>query len=264
MSLVSAARASVQETRALAIQASGRLPSPRVVLALAVIETRKILLHPLFLGAMGVCALFITRAVGSNGNITWLVAGTGVGVVAGGFLSVNVATQRARRDRVLELFGSLPAPGESRTGAVLLAALFGPVMLGLLVAGIGGAVLEADPNLAPHVDLFLLAQIPLVVAAFAALAVALGRWIPSPVTAPVVLVAQVMTGIVWVVPWIAPTSSGIRVGRHLTYLIAFIVLASAAALVRDRRTPLRLIVTGLALALMVGAAATQLPPGGLQ
>ena len=262
--MLTAARASVRETRALATQASGRLPSPRVVLALAGIETRKILLHPLFLATMGVCALFFTRAVGSNGNIAWLAGGIAVGLVAGAFLSVNVATQRARRDRVLELFGSLPAPAESRTVAVLLAALFGPMVLASLAAGIGGAILEADTRIAPYVDLSLLVQIPLTVAALSALAVALGRWIPSPVTAPVVLVAQVMTGIVWVVPWIAPTSSGIRVGWHLTYLVSFIVFASAAALVRDRRTPLRLIVAGLTLALAVAAAMTHIPPGGLR
>ena len=263
MSLVSAARASVRETRGLSTPASRRLPSPRVVLALAGIETRKILIHPVFLGTMGVCALFATRAIGSNSNFGWLVGGLAFGLVAGGFLSVNLATQRARRDRVLELFGSLPAPGESRTFAVLLAAVFGPVMLASLVAGIGGAILETNAKIAPYIDLALLVQIPLTVAALNALGVALGRWIPSPVTAPVVLVAQVMTGIVWVVPWVAPTSTGIRVGRHLTYLVSFIVLASAAALIRDRRTPLRIIVAGLALALMVGAAATQLPPGGL-
>lgn len=264
MSLVSAARASVQETRALATQASGRLPSPRVVLALAGIETRKILLHPVFLGTMGVLGLFMTRAIGSNGGIGWLVGGLSVGLVAGGFLSVNLATQRARRDRVLELFGSLPAPGESRTLAVLLGAFFGPVVLATFVAGIGGAILETNAKIAPYVDLSLIVQIPLTVAALNALGVALGRWIPSPVTAPVVLVAQVMTGLVWVIPWVEPTSSGIRVGRHLTYLVAIIIFASAAALVRDRRTPLRLIVVALSLALMVGAAATQLPPGGLK
>jgi hypothetical protein len=262
--MVTSVRASVREARALATQASDRLPSPRVVLALAGIETRKILVHPVFLGTMGVCALFITRAVGSNGNIGWLVGGIAVGLVAGGFISASLATQRARRDRVLELFGSLPAPAETRTAAVLLGGLFGPVVLASLLGVIGGAALEADAKIAPYVDLSLLVQIPLTVAAMCALAVALGRWIPSPVTAPVVLVAQVMTGLVWVIPWVAPTSSGIRMGRHVTYLVSFIVVASAAALVRDRRTLLRLIVAGLALALMVGAAATQLPPGGLR
>jgi hypothetical protein len=261
--MVTTVRDRVRETREIAAQPSRRLPSPRVVLALAGIETKKILVHPAFLGTMGVCALFVTRAIGSNGNLGWLVGGLAVGLVAGGFISVNLATQRARRDRVLELFGSLQAPAESRTFAVLLGAVFGPVALASLVAGIGGAILESKANIAPYIDLALIVQIPLTVAALNALGVALGRWIPSPVTAPVVLVAQVMTGLVWVVPWVAPTTTGIRVGLHLTYLISFIVFASAAALVRDRRTPLRLVVVALSFASMVGAATNQLPPGGL-
>lgn len=261
--MVATARDRVRETRSLAIQPSRRLPSPRVVLALARIETRKILVHPAFLGTMAVMGLFATRAIGSNGNLGWLVGGLSVGLVAGGFISVNLATQRARRDRVLELFGSLPAPAESRTFAVLLGAMLGPVALATLVAVIGGAILETNATIAPYVDLALVVQIPLTVAALNALGVALGRWIPSPVTAPVVLVAQVMTGLVWVVPWVAPTTTGIRMGPHLTYLLSFIVLASTAALLRDRRTPLRLIVVGVAFGLMVFGAANQLPPGGL-
>jgi hypothetical protein len=261
--IVATARERMRETRSLATQASVRLPSPRVVLALAGIETRKILIHPTFLGTMAVIGLFATRAVGSNANLGWLVGGLLVGLVAGGFISVNLATQRARRDRVLELFGSLPAPAEARTVSVLLAAVFGPVALAAIVGAIGSALLEGKANIAPYVDIWLIVQIPLTVAALSALAVALGRWIPSPVTAPVVLVAQVMTGLVWVVPWVAPTTTGIHLGPHFTYLISFIVLMSALALVRDRQTPLRLIVSGVAFGLMVYGAANQLPPGGL-
>jgi hypothetical protein len=261
--IVATARERMRETRSLATQASVRLPSPRVVLALAGIETRKILIHPAFLGTMGVLGLFATRAVGSNANLGWLVGGLLVGLVAGGFISVNLATQRARRDRVLELFGSLPAPAEARTVSVLLAAVFGPVALAAIVGAIGSALLEGKANIAPYVDIWLIGQIPLTVAALSALAAALGRWIPSPVTAPVVLVAQVMTGLVWVVPWVAPTTTGIHLGPHFTYLISFIVLMSALALVRDRQTPLRLIVSGVAFGLMVYGAANQLPPGGL-
>jgi hypothetical protein len=146
---------------------------------------------------------------------------------------------------------------------VLLAAVFGPVALAAIVGAIGSALLERKANIAPYVDMWLIVQIPLTVAALSALGVALGRWIPSPVTAPVVLVAQVMTGLVWVVPWVAPTTTGIHLGPHFTYLVSFIVLMSALALVRDRQTPLRLIVSGVAFGLMVYGAANQLPPGGL-
>jgi hypothetical protein len=146
---------------------------------------------------------------------------------------------------------------------VLLAAAFGPVALSALVAGIGGAILETNATIAPYVDLALIVQISLTVAALNALGVALGRWIPSPVTAPVVLVAMVVTGLVWVVPWVAPTTTGIHMAPHFIYLVSFIVLASALAFVRDRRTPLRLIVTGVAFGLTVYGAANQLPPGGL-
>ena len=243
---------------------SERLPAARVVLALARGETKRILLHPVFLGAVAVCTLFVTRATGRSHSIGFLAGGVAIGVVAGGFLSTNVATLRARRDRVLELFGSLPSPPESRTSALLLGALFGPVMLSVMLTAAGRVLLASNTSLGPYLDLALAAQVPLTMAALGSLAVALGRWIPSLVAAPVVLIAHVMTGIIWVLPWIVPTSTGIRVGWHLAYLVSLVVLWSAVALVRDRRTLTRLVVAGLAVAFAVVAASIQVPPGGLR
>ena len=53
------------------------------------------------------------------------------------------------------------------------------------------------------------------------------------------MVAHVFSGVMWIVPWIAITSSGISVPWHLAYLVAVIVGFAALALTRDRRTVLR-------------------------
>jgi hypothetical protein len=250
----------MREARAVAALGAEHRSSGWVVFALARAEAKATLRHPLFLGAGGLCALLAARATGRGDAVLLLLFGVAIGAGIGGFLSGNEAARRARRDRMGELFATLPSPREARTIAVLLGTFAGPMVLSVVVAEIGVAIAETRSPNDPGVGLGLGLQIPLVCAAFCAFAVALGRWIPSGLTAPVVLVAQVTTGLIWGLPWIVtPGPDGWGVGWHVAYLASFIVFASTAGLFRDRRTLVRAAVTAAGLGGVVISAILQAP-----
>lgn len=265
-------RAMAREARAVSIPSSHVGISPRTVVALAGIEVRRILLHPAFLGAMGLVGLFVFVAVGGGrGGGTegptfhpeLLAIGLGIGIAFGGLLSTNLAAQRARRDHVLELYGSLPSPPEARTTGVLVGALLGPVLISVVAAVVGALVLRSDENIGPYVDLAIVVQFPLMVAALCAIGSGTARWLPGLITAPVVLVAHVMTPIIWAAPWILPTESRARMGWHFAYVVSVIVLWSALSFLRDRRTVVRGLIVGAALTVAWLGVFLQYPPGGL-
>jgi hypothetical protein len=266
--MLAGARSATLERRLVAIPATVGLPRPAAVLALARIETRKLLFHPTFLAAFSLVVLLARGVVGggqsSGFSVVIAVVGLSVGLLAGTMLAANACALRARRDRMGELFGSLAAPAETRTAAILIAVLAGPVLLSIiLLVAVAYPVLHGHADLRPYLTIALLAQFPLTVAAFGAIGVALARWIPHPTTAAVALVAQVMTG-VWVIPWIAGGPSGVRMGWHYSYLVVAIVFWTTSALARDRRARAIVAVTGVSLVLMVTSALFQVPPGGLR
>jgi hypothetical protein len=209
--------------------------------------------------------LLIRLVAGGGGSKTpaLFVGGLAIGLLAGTLLAANACALRARRDRVGELFGSLVAPPETRTAAILLAVLAGPVCVAILTAIVAYPVLHADADLRPYFGVAVLAQFPLTAAALGAFGVTLARWIPHPATAAVTLVALMMGGIIWIIPWIAPQQSGIRMGWHYAYLFSGIAFWALLALVRDRRRPTMVAATGFALSLTVASALFQVPPGGL-
>jgi hypothetical protein len=267
-------RALAREARAVAIPSSHVGISPRTVIALAGIEMRRILLHPAFIAAMGLFGLLVFVAVGGGGSSAEggdgpnvrpaLVAiGLGIGIAVGGLLSSNLAAQRARRDRVLELYGSLPSPPEARTAGVLAGALLGPVLLSAVVSVIGAVLLRSDENIGPYVDLALGVQFPLMVAAMCAIGVGIARWLPGVVTAPLVLVAHVMTGMMWAAPWITVAETDMRMEWHFAYLVSVVAFWCALAFLRDRRTVIRGVVVAVTLAVAGASVYLQYPPGGL-
>lgn len=259
-------RAMAREARAVAIPSSHVGISPRTVVALARIEARRILLHPAFLGSMGLFTLFVFAVVGGGGSAMqpgMLALGLGVGIAAGGLLSTNLAAQRARRDHVLELYGSLPAPPEARTAGVLAGALLGPVLISAVASVAGAVLLRSDENIGKYVDLALGVQFPLMVAALCAIGSGTARWIPGPITAPIVLVAHIMTPIVWAAPWILPTESHARMEWHFAYVVSLIVFWCALSFLRDRRTVVRGLIAGVSLAVAFLGVFLQYPPGGL-
>ncbi len=259
-------RAMAREARAVAIPSSHVGISPRTVVALARIEARRILLHPAFLGSMGLFTLFVFAVVGGGGSAMqpgMLALGLGVGIAAGGLLSTNLAAQRARRDHVLEQYGSLPSPPEARTAGVLAGALLGPVLISAVASVAGAVLLRSDENIGKYVDLALGVQFPLMVAALCAIGSGTARWIPGPITAPIVLVAHIMTPIVWAAPWILPTESHARMEWHFAYVVSLIVFWCALSFLRDRRTVVRGLIAGVSLAVAFLGVFLQYPPGGL-
>ncbi|MEX0754878.1 MAG: hypothetical protein WD739_10740 [Actinomycetota bacterium] len=258
-------RSAIDDARASAIPSSDAFPAWRVVVALGRIEARRMLLHPVLLLTFAFSTLMLRALIGAGpdtGIAAWLVAAVALGLLIGVVLTANVAALRPRRDRVDELYGSLPAPTEARTAGVLGGMLLGPGVLAVLVGGLAYATLGSVANLEEYIDTFMAAQFVLSVVALGTVGVALARWVPSLLGGPLVIAAHVFTGVIWIVPWIVPTTTGIDVGWHLVYLLAVPIFWSALAFARDRRTAIRFAVAGSMFALAVLAAVLQTPADG--
>jgi hypothetical protein len=266
ISALSATRIAAREAREVAIPRSVARPRASVVLALARIETEKLLTNPAFLVGFGLLtALFmlVTGGGGGDNRAEVAVLGAAIGLMAGALLGANASALRAHRARVAELFGSLPSAPEARTTAIVLAVVMGPMLLACLVSAIAYPVLAGDPDRRRYIDVALLGQVPLTVVALGSFGIALARWIRHPIAAPVALVAQVMTPLIWVLPWFGVAESGMRMGWHYTYLLSAIVLWVSLALAGDRRQLRAFGVPAIALAVVIVSASFQIPPGGL-
>ena len=259
-------RTALTDSRASAIPHTTVRPSAASVWALGRIETKRMLLHPAFLVGLAFPALLMRGLIGGRGNptLSMVILGLLFGLLIGTVLTANITALRPRRDHVQELFGALPAPPETRTAGVFVGLLFGPVAISILLTALGWMLFRTDPKIGPHLDLFLVVQIPLTIAALGAIGIALGRWIPSLLGGPVIIAAHIFTGVGWAVPWIQNTGSGIHRGWHMVYLVAAVTSWVAIAFARDRRTAWRFAIAGGAFALGVYAAFHQIPLGGLQ
>ena len=262
-------RTTIDEARSSVVPAGTRWPRLDVIWAIGRIEARQMLRHPAFLLSVVFALLLFRGAIGASSetglvlNLAWVLGGLAIGTLIGSVLTANVAALRARRDRLLELYGSLPAPAEARTAGALLGLVIGVGGFSVVVGALAWFAFERlDDDLAAGADPFLYGQFLLAIVALGALGVAVARWIPSVLGGPLVVVAHVFTGVIWVVPWIATTDSGVSVAWHLTYLVAVIVGFAALAFTRDRRTVARIAVVVAAFGLAIVAAVQQTPPGG--
>lgn len=262
---VAAARAAARESRAAAIPLGVSKLRPRVVWALARTETRKLLLHPAFLAVVAL-AIFqpltsgMIFADGAGGpNSGRVLIGVGLGLFVGTLLATNLAALRTRRDGMAELFGSTASSRENMTVAHLTSVLMGPCAIAVLIS-LGAFFLRLDGKILISIDPTLPAQFVLVVFAFGSLGVALARWIPSVLAAPVVIVAQMFTPLVWLVPWIVVNEWDFHMGWHFAWLLATITFFASSAFVRDRATAIRIAVAAGSLALAIASGVLQLPP----
>jgi hypothetical protein len=261
-------RTAVGDARASTIPRASARPSAASVWALGRIEAKRMLLHPSFPIATAFGLLLLRGAIGSGGGgmtlsekLAWAVGGLMVGVLFGTVLSANVAALRPRRDRTRELFGATPASPETRTAGVFTGLLLGPVAVSVVLTALAWWAFQTDEDVAPDLDLFLAVQIPLAAAALGAVAIAVGRWVPSLLGGPLVLAAHIFTPILWLVPWVLP-SSDVERPWHILYIVAAITTWVALALARDRRTVPRFAVAAGAFAIGIVAAVQQVPPGG--
>lgn len=226
------------------------------------------LLHPVFWLTVALSLLLFRGAIGAAEEsglvvtLALLTGGLALGLLIASVLTANVAALRPRRDHLNELYGSFPAPAEARTGGVLTGLLIGPALVAVAVSIVSWFAFTQVPSLADDVDPFLAVQVPLAVIGLGALGVAVGRWIPSLLGGVLVILIHMFTGVIWIVPWIVPTSSDVGVEWHLAYLIAVPVMWSAIAFARDRRTVPRFAIGAAMFAIAIVAAIEQAPPGG--
>ncbi|MCA1691894.1 MAG: hypothetical protein LC733_06745 [Actinobacteria bacterium] len=197
-------------------------------------------------------------------------------MAAGALLAANLATLRSRRHRTDELFNSLPAAPEARTGAHLLSALWPAAVACAFFAIMIGAAASMDSFGRPDGAELLVG--PLLVAGAAVLGVMVARWVPTPAAALVTLVAiaaiQVPvsgTSIVdrgwrrlgfWTYPGdLVPELLPPRLARwHVVYLVGLVAMAAVGALlVHGLRRPV--VVAGtVAIAVVATAAWFQTRP----
>lgn len=256
-------RSLIADARSSAVPTTGTLPGRSVVIALGAIEARKMLRHPSFLLSVAFALLLFRGAIGASSetglslNLAWLVGGIAIGALIGAVLTANVAALRPRRDRLGELYGSLPAPAEARTAGVFLGVVAGLGGVAVVTGALTMLALDRLEGFSEAADRFMYGQYVLTIVVLGAAGIALARWIPTVLGGPLFVIGHVFTGLMWVIPWIATTDSGISVGWHLTYLVAILVTFAALAFARDRRTVVRFSVAAISFGVAAVAAGLQ-------
>jgi hypothetical protein len=166
--------------------------------ALAAIETRRLLLHPLVLTGFALGVVAIVAGAQRDGQAqSFLLMGLAVLPLAlGTFAAANLAALRSRRAGAEELFDTLPQGAAVRTAAQLLAVLaVPPLAVALLAAAYllfgAGEGLIVDFGGSRRVPALVeLAQGPLLIVTLGALGVLLGR------VAPVALLGTLLVVVV--------------------------------------------------------------------
>jgi hypothetical protein len=252
--------------------------------ALARIEGRQLLRHPVFLVGLALSSLYFLRA--GEGMVPTFVGSTcwGFFPLSGSVLiAANLAATRSRRDGTEDLYRSVPHPRSTRVAGQLLGLLWTLPVAGALIA----AAYLSDTFFFNHADAGLytptsveLAYGPVMVVAFGTIGMLAARVAPSPIIGPLMIVA-IFEAVpsegdswgAWLLPlWYDMVASGSSIqcvpggtvpgcglifrhlpgiGWHLSYLIGVALLAGAAALVRERRRLPFAVLAVLAAALAV-------------
>jgi len=264
----------------------------RELAALARIEARRLLCHPVFLLGLALTLLFFNDA---GDGATMESFGDGFAylpLASGTLIAANLGALRSRRDRTEELYESLPRPRSARVAGQLLALLWTlPVSAALLVAALidDSFVDSALGNqFSPAAD--QLAQGPLMVLAFGAIGILLARIAPSPIAGAVMFVALIATAMPNFSPggswgaWLLPSTTNLvndvfamecdraatqprceqfvmsqyAITWHLVFVVGLTLLLAAGALVDRRR---RLMLAALPVCVVALAVATRLAAG---
>lgn len=261
--------------------------------ALAGVEARRLLLHPLLLAGLAIGVLAIVVGIDREGQLQgFMLMGLVVLPLAlGTFAAANLAALRSRRAGAEELLDTLPQDVRTRTAAQLLAVCAAlPLAIALLAAahllfGAGDGLVISYGGTRRVPALVELAQGPLLVLALGALGVFLGRVAPVTPLALLLVVVIVFfevplaswmpdTPLRWAVPLVNNTilvpdtwgacEPGVREGCGMVdhfdtaamawHLVALAGMTAAfAAAALARRTPVR---GGLAVAALALVAAT--------
>ncbi|MGW0820141.1 ABC transporter permease [Streptomyces sp. NPDC002845] len=240
------------------VAASAPAPAPdgrRAVPALARVEARRLLLHPLVLVAL---VVYLTSLLWPGGEpedaypvLQDIDRETQLGQVLLGLavmIAANLAVLRSQRHGTDGHFGVLVLPPWQRTCAHVLSVLPTVLVGALIVAGQFTAA-ALKPGAVGHASVFELLTGPLLILLAAVLGVLLGRVVRSAFVAPLAAVAYLAVTFVFVASaesaaWLrgmAPVlfDEGARplpsdllgrpAGWHALYLLALAVLAAAGA-----------------------------------
>ncbi len=230
------------------------VPGPRLrsVLALTLIEGRRLITHPAILAAGGVILLTVARGP-SAFQFIFLVGLGYFAIGIGTLVAANLCASRSRRDGSAELLASLPLRAADRTAAQLLSVAF-PLTVALLIAGVlamlispweGASVrLDIEPRTVMH-GLPDFAEAPLLVAFLGVAGVMLARWFATVVAVPVAIGGIVAINSLtdlskgplhWLNAGAAYSSTALEpasvMAWHLGYVVGLILLIGLVALAR--------------------------------
>lgn len=184
------------------------VPTRSVLRPLALVEARRLLLHPLTAIGLVLSALFVYQMADQTvgGSYMVLMGAAVYPLACTTMIAANAATLRSRRDRTAELYGTLPAPRTVHTLALALA-LLAPTVLGVLAIAVTATWYGAwdgvpydllEQTIRP--DPADLAAGPLGILALGALGICLGRWVPT-VAASVFTVVALTVASIPLVTW---------------------------------------------------------------
>jgi hypothetical protein len=257
-------------------------PRSRSVLALAVVEARRMILHPAYLIGTGYLVIGMGSEVFSGADpsrksvIEYIEFFTVFLFAMISIFPASLVASSARRAGAGETLEATPATQRLRTAAVLLGACVPAALAGLamVVTFLLRRDLPPDTDI-PQLTGVAAATVPLLFLGTAALACAAARWLPWPGAPIVVLVLLVQwvartheshnAAAVLTAPWLAFPDrdraqyiAGYSGLWHLGYLLGLTLLAATAALWRDDLR--RMIAVGLPLGAFTALAAwAQLP-----
>lgn len=232
------------------------------VLALARVEGRRLLLHPLFLLGLGCSGLILAVFADRSTFEYWNLLGAALlfaGLAPWTLLVAFLGAQRAHRDGACDIYRATPLPARTRTAAALLSLPCAAAAAAVLLAAAWLARIGLDGSIAidgraVRPGAFELAQGPLLVTAFGALGIALGRWLRFRVVGPLAMLALFappLGALPWVVQrQIENPASGLHghAGWHLAFLAGVTLAAGGVALARDGRS------RGITLLIVLGLA----------
>lgn len=241
--------------------------------ALVLFETRLQLRNPLVLSlavVMLAARTFTSWQRMPNWSVDTVDTATAALILgAGAMLSSNLATLRDSRGGLAELLAPLPARPRTRTLAVLVAAVSVAVLLSVVVMALHFATLLVGSVPVGRFDLAEPATGVVMVALMAAAGVALARWVPGLIAAPITVLVVVWAMFQFPGAWLLPVVPDLKIAVdatrpplwHLLYAAGLLVAVVAAAVLRHGLRPWSgtLLAAGLAAVVLGGVLTTTSP-----
>jgi hypothetical protein len=253
---------------------STAVPGRSVRWALARVEARRLLAHPLFRVGMVTSLAGIALANSDAMARADLLVGDCFVLFGGAiwtFLAAYLATSRERRDRAHDFYAAQPAPARLRTEATLLslgaAGLAGAALIAVATLVFAGPDLTLDLDSGPYtLRLGDIAQGPLYLVLAGAFGVLVGSWarhVYAALLAALVLFLPPLALLPWFVfadidsrGYYGAVQIGAPDSWHFVRLAGLAALAAAGALERHDRSPrVALLALGGLGAALVGTVA---------